>query len=184
MQSRQAVRSSRSGRNLGIEMLTIAERYTMHCPYCGSKGSEVVETRESSDMDTIRRRRSCSSCSKRFTTYERVEHVQLIVTKRDGRREKFALDKLKSGVLKACEKTTVPAAEIERITQEINRELRACGSLEVKSELIGEMIAKRLKVLDKVAYIRFASVFKRFVDVEDFEEEMKGLVKKELNETV
>lgn len=147
----------------------------MHCPYCGSKDSEVVETRESSDMDTIRRRRACLSCAKRFTTYERVEQIQLIVIKRDGRREQFSRDKLKSGLLKACEKTIIPAHIIEKITNEIMRELRTNGSLEVKSELMGEMVAQRLKQLDKVAYIRFASVFKRFVDVEDFEKEVKEL---------
>ncbi len=147
----------------------------MHCPYCGSKDSEVVETRESSDMDTIRRRRSCLACAKRFTTYERIEQVQLIVIKRDGRREQFNREKLKAGLLKACEKTIVPAHVIEKITNEITRELRSMGSLEVTSELMGDMIAQRLKQLDKVAYIRFASVFKRFVDVEDFEKEVKEL---------
>lgn len=126
-------------------------------------------------MDTIRRRRACLSCTKRFTTYERVEHVQLIVIKRDGRREQFNREKLKSGLLKACEKTIVPAHIIEKITNEVTRELRNMGSLEVKSELMGEMIAGRLKELDKVAYIRFASVFKRFVEVEDFEKEVKEL---------
>jgi len=127
-------------------------------------------------MDTIRRRRACLVCTKRFTTYERVEHVQLIVIKKDGKREQFALEKLKSGILKACEKTTVPADTIEKMVHEIARELRTMGSLEVKSELIGDMVAKRLKKLDKVAYIRFASVFKRFVDVEDFEKEVKQLI--------
>lgn len=147
----------------------------MHCPYCGSKDSEVVETRESSDMDTIRRRRACLICCKRFTTYERVEHVQLIVIKRDGRREQFNREKLKTGLLKSCEKTVIPAEVIEKIIMEIGRELRTMGSLEVKSELIGEMVASRLKKLDKVAYIRFASVYKRFAEVEDFEKEVKEL---------
>ncbi len=147
----------------------------MHCPYCGKKGSEVVETRESSDMDTIRRRRSCLACGKRFTTYERIENVQLVVIKKDRRREQFAREKLKNGLLKACDKTTIPTEIIEKMVTEIERELRGQGSLEVESELIGEMVAKRLKELDKVAYIRFASVFKRFVDVEDFKKEMKGM---------
>ncbi len=147
----------------------------MHCPYCGKKESEVVETRESGDLDTIRRRRACLSCSKRFTTYERVENVQLIVIKRDGRRERFSRDKLKSGLLRACEKTMISAEVIEKVVNEIGQELRSMGALEVESKLVGEMIAKRLKHLDKVAYIRFASVFKRFVDVEDFEKEVKHL---------
>jgi transcriptional repressor NrdR len=147
----------------------------MHCPYCGNKESEVVETRESSDMDTIRRRRSCISCSKRFTTYERVENVQLIVIKKDNRREQFSREKLKNGLLKACDKTVIPTEVIEKIVTETARELRGMDGLEVESRLIGEMVAKRLKQLDKVAYIRFASVFKRFVDVEDFEREIQRL---------
>ena len=117
-------------------------------------------------------------CGKRFTTYERVEHVQLIVIKKDGKREQFAREKLKSGILKACEKTEVPAEVIEKTVHEISRELRTMGSLEVKSELIGELVAQRLKKLDKVAYIRFASVFKRFVEVGDFEKEVKELTSK------
>ena len=148
----------------------------MHCPYCGNKASEVVETRDSEDLDTIRRRRACLACAKRFTTYERVENFQLIVIKRDRRREQFNREKLKSGLLKACEKTVVPAEVIEKSVTEIARELRSLGTLEVESKLIGEMVARKLKQLDKVAYIRFASVFKRFVDVEDFEKEVKDLV--------
>lgn len=147
----------------------------MHCPYCGSKESEVIETRESADMDTIRRRRSCLSCEKRFTTYERIENVQLVVIKKDNRRERFSREKLKSGLLKACDKTTIPTEVIEKIVTEIERELRGQGSLEIDGKIIGEMVAKRLKKLDKVAYIRFASVFKRFVDIEDFEKEVKRL---------
>lgn len=149
----------------------------MHCPYCGNKESEVVETRESADMDTIRRRRSCLACTKRYTTYERIENVALIVTKRDKRREQFDRNKLKSGIWKACDKTVISAEEIEKMVTEITRELRGMDGLEVESRLIGEMVAKRLKKLDKVAYIRFASVFKRFVDVEDFEKEVKGLTR-------
>jgi len=147
----------------------------MHCPYCGNKESEVVETRESSDLDTIRRRRSCVTCNKRYTTYERIENVQLVVIKRDDRREQFSREKLKNGLLKACDKTIIPTEIIESMVTEIERELRGLGSLEVESKLIGEMVAKRLKKLDKVAYIRFASVFKRFVDVEDFEKEVQRL---------
>ena len=124
---------------------------TVTCPYCGNKESEVVETRESGDLDTIRRRRACLSCSKRFTTYERVENVQLIVIKKDGRREQLNRDKLKSGLLRASEKTMISAEIIEKIINEIVQELRTVGALEVKSGLIGEMVAKRLKQYDKVA---------------------------------
>ncbi len=148
----------------------------MHCPYCGAKNSEVVETRDSADMDTIRRRRACLSCTKRFTTYERVENVQLVVIKRDGRREQYNREKLKAGLLRACEKTLIPADVIEKVVTDITRELRGLGSLEVESTIIGELVARELKKLDKVAYIRFASVFKRFMDAEDFEKELKQLV--------
>lgn len=149
----------------------------MKCPYCGSTETEVVETRDSEDLDTIRRRRECQKCQKRFTTYERVETINIIVIKKDGKREQFDRDKLKQGILKACEKTTVAHAEIERIVIEIERELKGLESVEVESKKIGQMVAAKLKKLDKVAYIRFASVFKRFVDVEDFEKEVKRLIK-------
>lgn len=147
----------------------------MHCPYCGNKNSEVVETRESTDLDSIRRRRSCIDCQKRFTTYERIENVALVVIKRDGKREQFNREKLTHGLLKACEKTTIPTEMIEKTVAEITRDLRAQEALEVDSTLIGQMVAKKLKALDKVAYIRFASVFKRFVDIEDFEKEVRTL---------
>jgi transcriptional repressor NrdR len=150
----------------------------MHCPYCGNKNSEVVETRDSSDLDSIRRRRSCLDCGKRFTTYERVENVALVVIKRDGKREQFNREKLQHGLLKACEKTTVPSEVIEKIVAEVTRELRGQEAMEIESTMIGQLVAKKLKKLDKVAYIRFASVFKRFVDVEDFEKEVSGLTNK------
>lgn len=150
----------------------------MHCPYCGNKNSEVVETRDSSDLDSIRRRRSCLDCGKRFTTYERVENVALVVIKRDGKREQFNREKLQQGLLKACEKTTVPSEVIEKIVAEVTRELRGQEAMEIESTMIGQLVAKKLKKLDKVAYIRFASVFKRFVDVEDFEKEVNGLTNK------
>ena len=148
----------------------------MHCPYCGSTESEVVETRDSEDLDTIRRRRSCLHCQKRFTTSERVETVNLLVIKKDVRREQFNREKLKSGLLKACEKTKVPVDAIERIITEVVQELRGEETVEVPSERIGQLVAERLKTLDKIAYIRFASVFKRFVDIEDFEREVKKLL--------
>jgi len=149
----------------------------MKCPYCGSIDSEVVETRASEDVDTIRRRRECLKCGKRFTTYERIENVNLVVIKKDGKREQFDRDKLKSGIIRSCEKTTVSMEAIEKIVTEIERELRGADSVEVESKKIGQMVAARLKKIDKVAYIRFSSVFKRFVDVEDFEEEVRRLIK-------
>ena len=148
----------------------------MKCPYCGSKETEVVETRDSEDLETIRRRRACVKCEKRFTTYERVENVVLIVIKKDGRKEQFDRGKLKQGILKACEKTLVGIEEIEKIADETERELRGLDGVEVDSKKIGQMVASRLKKIDKIAYIRFASVFRRFVDVEDFEKELHKLI--------
>jgi transcriptional repressor NrdR len=149
----------------------------MKCPYCGSKDTEVVETRDSEDLETIRRRRECLKCKKRFTTYERIENINLIVIKKDGKREQFDRDKLKAGIIRSCEKTTVSLEVIEKIVTEIERELRNADSVEVESKKIGQLVSIRLKTLDKVAYIRFSSVFKRFVDVEDFEKEVKRLIK-------
>lgn len=117
----------------------------MHCPYCGSNETEVVETRDSEDLETIRRRRSCLLCKKRFTTYERVENVNLVVIKKDKKREQFNRDKLRSGIIKSCEKTRVSIDTIEKIVTEIERELRSADSVEVESRKIGQMVANKLK---------------------------------------
>ena len=148
----------------------------MRCPYCAITDSEVVETRVSEDFSSTRRRRECKSCGKRFTTYERVERAPMIVIKKDGRREQFSRDKLRSGVLKSTQKTTVTGAQIEAIVNDIEREVRNGDSIEVESTTIGQVVASKLKSLDKVAYIRFASVFRQFVDVEEFEKELKKLL--------
>lgn len=149
----------------------------MKCPYCGDRDTEVVETRDNEELETIRRRRSCSKCEKRFTTYERIENINLYVLKKDTRREQFNRDKLKRGILTSTEKTKVSFEEVEKIVVEIERELRTGESLEVTSKEIGDLVARKLKKIDKVAYIRFASVFKSFVDVEDFEKEVRKLIK-------
>jgi len=148
----------------------------MKCPYCDHEDSEVVETRDNDELRVTRRRRSCAKCVKRFTTYERIESVSLIVIKKDGRKEQFDRMKLKSGILKSCEKTLVGITDIDRILEEVERELRGMESVEVESKRIGQMVAGRLKTIDKIAYIRFASVFRRFVDVEDFERELNKLL--------
>lgn len=148
----------------------------MHCPYCGSKETEVVETRDNEELDSIRRRRACLQCIKRFTTYERVEHVHLVIIKKDGKREQFSRDKLKAGIVRACDKTTVSAETVEKIVSGIIAEIRALDSIEIESSYIGDVVAKRLKAVNQVAYIRFASVFKQFVDIEDFQKEVKGLL--------
>ena len=163
---------------IGINTISSVEHsQIMKCPYCGSRDSEVVETRASEDVDTIRRRRECLKCEKRFTTYERIENVNLVVIKKDGKREQFDRDKLKSGIIRSCEKTKVSMEAIEKIVTEVERELRGADSVEVESKKIGQMVAIKLKKIDKVAYIRFSSVFKRFVDIEDFQEEVKRLIK-------
>lgn len=149
----------------------------MRCPYCGSRETEVVETRDNEDLETIRRRRACLKCEKRFTTYERVENINLIIIKKDGRREQFNRDKLRGGIFKSCEKTTVPVETIDKIVTEVERELKNEESVEIESKKIGQLVANRLKKVDKVAYIRFSSVFRRFVDVEDFEKEVRRLIK-------
>ncbi len=149
----------------------------MKCPYCGAKETEVVETRDSEDLETIRRRRSCLKCEKRFTTYERIENINLTVIKKEGKREQFDRDKLRNGIARSSEKTKVKADDIDKIVTEVERELRGADSTEVESKKIGQLVAARLKKIDKIAYIRFSSVFKRFVDIEDFEKEVKKLTK-------
>jgi len=147
----------------------------MLCPFCGHQESKVLETRESEDLKITRRRRECLKCQKRFTTYERVETSPLVVIKKGGRREEFDRDKLKRGLIKACEKTKISVEKIEEIVDWVERKLRSEDSAEVKSEKIGRLVAQKLKKIDKVAYIRFASVFRSFVDLEDFEREFKKL---------
>lgn len=149
----------------------------MHCPYCNSTETEVVETRIGEDGTNIRRRRVCSSCQKRFTTYERIENVTLIVKKKDGKREQFDRDKLHKGMITATQKTNVTADDIARIVDEIERELRSGESVEIESKKIGSLVAAKLKKIDKVAYIRFSSVFRQFVDLEDFQKELQKLIK-------
>ena len=149
----------------------------MHCPYCNSNETEVSETRVAEDGNNIRRRRLCGGCKKRFTTYERVENITLLVKKKDGRSEHFNREKLKGGVLKSVEKTTVTIGDVNQIVDEVEKELLSADSVEVDSKKIGRLVAARLKKIDKIAYIRFASVFQHFVDIEDFEREVKKLLK-------
>jgi len=148
----------------------------MKCPYCQHENTDVLETRDSEDLSVTRRRRNCPKCEKRFTTYERVETVPITVIKKDDRRETFDREKLKRGIWRASGKTTIKADDVDRIVDEVERELIAGETTEVPSKKIGELVAKRLKKLDKVAYIRFASVFRQFVDIEDFEKEVHKLL--------
>ena len=148
----------------------------MKCPYCEFENTDVIETRDSEDLSVTRRRRGCSKCEKRFTTYERIEMVPITVIKKDERRETFDREKLKRGIWRASGKTTIKAVDVDRIVDEVERELIGGDSTEVASKKIGELVAKRLKKLDKLAYIRFASVFRQFVDIEDFDKEIKKLL--------
>jgi len=147
----------------------------MFCIFCKNTDTEVIETRVSDDGATVRRRRTCAKCGKRFTTYERVEELPIIVVKRDERRERFDREKLKKSLIIPCEKTKVSLEQIEKLIQEIEQDLKQKETTEVNSKEIGNLVAKKLKKIDKIAYIRFAAVFKRFVDLEDFETELKKL---------
>ncbi len=144
----------------------------MKCPYCQSENSKVTNKRES--PSGIRRRRECLKCKKRFTTYEKIEREDFYVVKKDGRREKFDREKLESGIEKAFEKRPVAKEKIEKMINEIEEQLRRRGR-EVKSSVMGGIAMKKIKKLDHVAYIRFASVYRDFKDIEDFKEELKDL---------
>lgn len=148
----------------------------MFCLFCQNKDTEVIETRIADDGKSVRRRRQCLKCGKRFTTYERAEEFPILVIKRDGKRERFNREKLREGIVKACEKTDISLEKIEKIIDEIENEIREKENTEIESKQIGNMVAKRLKKLNKVAYIRFSSVFRRFLDVDDFEAELKKLI--------
>jgi len=147
----------------------------MFCIFCQHHDTEVIETRVSEDGTTVRRRRSCPKCDKRFTTYERLEELPVIVIKRDRTRERFDREKLRSGLFKSCEKTIVTSEKIDRIINEVERELKEKDTTEIDSKVIGNLASKRIKKIDIVAYIRFSSVFRRFVDLDDFQEELKKI---------
>lgn len=136
-----------------------------------------MDKRETEDSNVTRRRRECLKCKKRFTTYERVETLDLTVVKKNGKRENFDRHKLMTGLLKACEKRSIPREKIEKVADEIEAKLRAHKETEIESSFIGELVMKKLKKLDKVAYIRFASVYREFADLDSFKEEMEKLIK-------
>lgn len=148
----------------------------MRCPFCNTNEDKVVDSRTTKDGSAIRRRRECLKCGKRFTTYERVEHVALMVAKKDGRREPFDLQKMKIGVLKACEKRPIGMDQIDRLVEEIEQTLMGSVDKEVSSEKIGALVMKKLRNLDEVAYVRFASVYRQFRDISEFMEELRKLL--------
>lgn len=149
----------------------------MRCPFCGHAEDHVVDSREAKVGDTIRRRRQCEECGRRFTTYERIDEIPHMVVKKDGRREKFDRQKILAGLLKACEKRPVPMAKLEEIVNEAESYVAESPDRERPSKAVGELVMNRLKKLDKVAYVRFASVYLDFKDVREFMDELKDLLK-------
>lgn len=148
----------------------------MKCPFCGNLESKVVDSRPSDEGASIRRRRECLECHKRFTTYETMESLPLVVIKKDGSRQTFDKDKLLSSMLKACEKRSVPLSKLEELTSEIEQTLQNDMEREVGSSVIGERVMEKLKEVDEVAYVRFASVYRQFKDIGTFMEELNKLI--------
>jgi transcriptional repressor NrdR len=148
----------------------------MRCPFCTTDDTRVLDSRESGEGSLIRRRRECESCKRRFTTYERVEELNPLVVKKDGRRESFDRDKLIAGLKKACEKRPVSVDQLEELVTQVERRLQELGEKEVSSKDIGELVMERLPRLDEVAYVRFASVYRRFRDIAEFMSELKDIL--------
>lgn len=151
----------------------------MKCPSCQYNGTRVLDSRPVDEWKSIRRRRECESCGYRFTTFERVEEMPLIVVKKDGAREEFSRDKILRGLIRACEKRPVALKVLEDITHAIEKDLRNQAVSEIQSEVVGEMVMDRLAKVDEVAYVRFASVYRQFKDINVFIDELKELIKKE-----
>ncbi len=148
----------------------------MKCPFCGHPEDKVVDSREGREGRVVRRRRECLACSRRFTTYERVDEIPFMVVKKDGRREPFDRNKLLVGLVKACEKRPVPMNALEAVVDEVENLLQESPEKELSAAVIGERLMERLKSLDQVAYVRFASVYRQFRDLNAFMEELKGLL--------
>lgn len=148
----------------------------MRCPFCRIGDSKVVDSRSAEEGNTIRRRRECSSCGKRFTTYEVIEQIPLMVIKNDGRRVVFDKNKLLNGIIRSCEKRSISMENINVLTNEIEKELRNTMDREVSTRTIGELVMKKLKGFDQVAYVRFASVYRKFADINNFKDELEDLM--------
>ena len=151
----------------------------MKCPYCGYKEDKVVDSRSTAEESAVRRRRECLKCGKRFTTYEYVEEISLMVIKSDGRREPFDRKKILSGIVKACEKRPISIEKMEEVLAQVERAIQKKSDREVSSSRIGELVMEKLKNLDDVAYVRFASVYRQFKDVGQFMQELKDMLDKE-----
>lgn len=148
----------------------------MKCPYCGFTDSKVIDSRPTDDGGSIRRRRGCLRCRKRFTTYETVEQLPMMVIKRDGSRQVFDKQKLLRGMIRACYKRQVSAADLERAANEVEQEVRNSMKREVSTEFIGELVMEKLKALDEVSYVRFASVYRQFKDISTFRDELDRIM--------
>ena len=148
----------------------------MKCPYCGYNESKVIDSRPAEENNSIRRRRECLSCARRFTTYETVESLPVMVVKKDGSRQTFDRTKVLGGMIRACEKRPVPLASLEKIAAEIERDLQSSIEREVSTQSIGERVMERLRAIDQVAYVRFASVYREFKDIDTFMEELSKLL--------
>jgi len=149
----------------------------MKCPFCENPDTKVIDSRPTEEGQAVRRRRECDRCNKRFTTYEKIEQMLLMVVKKDGRREAFDRDKILSGIVKACEKRPVPMAELEKVVDDIERGLNNTMEKEIESNFIGELIMEHLRKIDEVAYVRFASVYRQFTDANTFVAEIEKLLK-------
>lgn len=150
----------------------------MKCPFCGEIDNKVIDSRLSKDGNAVRRRRECILCTRRFTTYEHIEEVAVMIIKKDGRREVFSREKVRTGIKKACEKRNISVHVIDQFLEELERDLRETGEKEIPSHDLGEKIMTKLHELDDVAYVRFASVYREFKDVNDFVAELKSLLNK------
>ena len=151
----------------------------MKCPYCGFNESKVIDSRPAEENSSIRRRRECLSCGRRFTTYETVESLPVMVVKKDGSRQSFDRRKVLSGMIRACEKRPVPVARLEKIAADIEQELQNSMEREISTEVIGERVMEHLRIIDQVAYVRFASVYRQFKDINSFLEELKNILEYE-----
>lgn len=150
----------------------------MRCPNCQQTGTRVLDSRHVNDGNSVRRRRECESCHHRFTTFETVEEIPLVVVKKEGTREEFSREKVLRGLIRACEKRPVPLEVLEKIVNEVENELRNEGQSEIESAEVGEMVMNRLAEVDEVAYVRFASVYRQFKDINVFIQELKELLKR------
>lgn len=153
----------------------------MKCPFCSHEETQVIETRDTESLESTRRRRECTKCTKRFTTYEKADLFGIVIVKKDGKREQYDAQKVMNGVMKACEKRPISVEQMRTLVASVEPELRKKDSPEIDSKVIGRIVMRKLRSLDKVAYIRFASVYREFEDLETFKDELSKLLKTRKN---